>query len=148
MKILRKIVATVMVLVVSTAVMAGCTGNTSNSSTTESTATNSAVTKSTNVSTGTTTDSSSEVIKEGTIPKKGNVILKELAFVYNEKAFAISDIVDDEELESFLGKAIEMKSHTYSKDDGLNMDPLIGMTEKRYKFSGLEIKTINSPVDN
>lgn len=148
MKILRKIVAIVIVLAVSTAVMVGCTGNKSNSSTTESTVTNSTVTKATNVSTGTTTDSSTEVIKEGTIPKNGNVILKELAFVYNEKAFAISDIVDDEKLESLLGKAIEKKSHTYSKDDGLNMDPLIGMTEKRYKFTGIEIKTINSTVDN
>lgn len=86
----------------------------------------------------------SQVIKEGTIQKDGNVILKELAFVYNDHTIAISDIVDDEKLESMLGEAEEKKSHTYSEDDGLNMDTLIGFTEKQYKFSGVEIKTIDA----
>ncbi|RCX13048.1 hypothetical protein DFP94_12226 [Fontibacillus phaseoli] len=86
----------------------------------------------------------SQVIKEGTIQKDGNVILKELAFVYNEHTIAVSDIADDEKLESMLGEAEEIKSHTYSEDDGLNMDMLIGFTEKQYKFPGVEIKTIDA----
>jgi len=89
-------------------------------------------------------DTDSNVIKEGTIPKSGNVILKELAFVYNDKTIGISDIVDDEKLESILGKAEESKSHTYTNDDGLNMDTLIGFTENQYKYPGLEIKTIKT----
>lgn len=87
---------------------------------------------------------SSEAIKEGTIEKEGNVILKELAFVYKDHTIALSDIVDDNKLESMLGKATAKKSHTYSVDDGLNMDTLIGRTEKTYTFPGLEIKTIDS----
>ncbi|WP_410770222.1 hypothetical protein [Fontibacillus sp. BL9] len=89
-------------------------------------------------------NSDSQVIKEGTIQKDGNVILKELAFVYNDHTIAISDIADDEKLESMLGEAEEIKSHTYSEDDGLNMDMLIGFTEKQYKFPGVEIKTIDA----
>ncbi len=88
-----------------------------------------------------------EVIKEGTGEKDGNVVLKQLAFVYQENAIAISDIVNDEKIESMLGKADEIKSHTYSKDDGLNMDPLNGMTEKQYQFPGLVIKTIDATED-
>lgn len=87
---------------------------------------------------------SSEAIKEGTIEKEGNVILKELAFVYKDHTIALSDIVDDAKLESMLGKATAKKSHTYSLDDGKNMDTLIGRTEKTYTFPGLEIKTIDS----
>lgn len=87
---------------------------------------------------------SSEAIKEGTIEKEGNVILKELAFVYKDQTIALSDIVDDAKLESMLGKATNKTSHTYSVDDGKNMDTLIGRTEKTYTFPGLEIKTIDS----
>ncbi len=61
-----------------------------------------------------------------------------------DKSTDISDIVDDEKLEGILEKALENKSHTYSSDDGLNMDTLIGFTEKQYKFPGLGIKTINT----
>ncbi|OMF96977.1 hypothetical protein [Paenibacillus sp. FSL R7-0337] len=87
---------------------------------------------------------SSEAIKEGTIEKEGNVILKELAFVHKDHTIALSDIVDDTKLESMLGKATAKKSHTYSLDDGKNMDTLIGRTENTYTFPGLEIKTIDS----
>ncbi|MEK5035644.1 hypothetical protein MKY96_29840 [Paenibacillus sp. FSL R7-0302] len=87
---------------------------------------------------------SSEAIKEGTIEKEGNVILKELAFVHKDHTIALSDIVDDAKLESMLGKATAKKSHTYSLDDGKNMDTLIGRTENTYTFPGLEIKTIDS----
>lgn len=86
----------------------------------------------------------SEAIKEGTIEKEGNVILKELAFVYKDHTIALSDIVDDAKLESMLGKATAKKSHTYSLDDGKNMDTLIGRTEKTYTFPGLEIKTLDA----
>ncbi|MBP2110319.1 hypothetical protein [Paenibacillus silagei] len=87
---------------------------------------------------------SPEAIKEGTIEKEGNVVLKELAFVYKDQTIALSDIVDDAKLESMLGKATAKKSHTYSLDDGKNMDTLIGRTENTYTFPGLEIKTIDS----
>lgn len=43
-----------------------------------------------------------------------------------------------------LGKADEIKSHTYSYGDGKNMDQLNGMTEKQYSFPGLVIKTIDA----
>lgn len=89
--------------------------------------------------------SDSEVIKEGTIKKEGNVVLKEISFVYDGKALAISDAVDDEKLESVLGAPAEKESHTYSADDGRNMDHLIGFTENEYRWPGLEIKTIKSP---
>ncbi len=139
MKILKKGFAVIMILVLSASIMAGC-----NQNQVESSKTNSTEDKSTSTSTGINTGSSGEVIKEGTIQKDGNVILKELAFSYNGKTIAISDTVDDEKLEGILGKAVEKKSHTYSKDDGLNMDTLIGFTEKQYKFPGLEIKAIKT----
>jgi hypothetical protein len=93
------------------------------------------------------TDDSEEVIKEGTVEKNGNVVLKQLAFVYGENAIAISDIVDDQKIEDMLGKVDEIQSHTYSKEDGLNMDQLNGMTEKQYQFPGLVIKTIDATKD-
>ncbi len=139
MKILKKGFAVIMILVLSVTIMAGCNDNR-----VESSKTNPTEDKSTSTSTGNNTGSSGKVIKEGTIQKDGNVILKELAFSYNGKTIAISDIVDDEKLEGILGKAVEKKSHTYSKDDGLNMDTLIGFTEKQYKFPGLEIKAIKT----
>ncbi len=155
MKTLRKIFTAVMVIGFCMTIMAGCTVNK-----TDSTA-NSTVGKSTEAAKGTSTDSSAKdspskdsadnnsgssgkVIKEGTIEKDGNVVLKELAFVYNGKTIAISDIVDDEKLEGIFGKAKDIKSHTYSNNDGRNMDTLIGLTEKQFKFEGLEIKTINA----
>ena len=156
MKALKKSVKSIMILVFCVIVLAGCKKNQVDSPTAPTIApsTTPTIAPSTtptiapsngNNSTDVTTDS--EVIKEGTIPKSGNVILKELAFVYNDNTVAISDIVDDEKLESILGEAKENKSHTYSYDDGLNMDTLIGFTEKQYKFPGLEINTIKAPED-
>ncbi len=161
MKTLRKIVTVFMIMVVSTAIMAGC-GETQNSSSASTSGKPAAVSTGTSENTpsgnssastdssgnsSASTDSSGKIIKEGTIQKDGNVILKELAFVYNGKTIGISDIADDEKLENILGKAEGNKTHTYSKDDGLNMDPLIGFTEKQYKFKGLDIKTINATED-
>lgn len=86
-----------------------------------------------------------EAIKEGSMEKEGNVVLKELAFVYNEHTIAISDTANEDQMEQMLGKPDNMKSHTYSADDGTNMDTLIGFTEKVYTYPGLEIKTISIP---
>lgn len=93
-------------------------------------------------------DSTDKVIKEGSVEKEGNVILKQLAFVYQDKTISLSDIVDDQMMESLLGKATEIKSHTYSPDDGKNMDPLNGKTEKQYLYPGLVIKTIDGAENN
>lgn len=93
-------------------------------------------------------DSTDKVIKEGCVEKEGNVILKQLAFVYQDKTISLSDIVDDQMMESLLGKATEIKSHTYSPDDGKNMDPLNGKTEKQYLYPGLVIKTIDGAENN
>ncbi|MCM2998520.1 hypothetical protein M3647_13600 [Paenibacillus cellulositrophicus] len=88
---------------------------------------------------------SAEAIKEGSMEKEGNVVLKELAFVYNEHTIAISDTANEDQMEQMLGKPDNLKSHTYSADDGTNMDMLIGFTEKVYTYPGLEIKTISIP---
>lgn len=88
---------------------------------------------------------SAEVIKEGSMEKEGNVVLKELAFVYNEHTIAISDTANEEQMEQMLGKPDNLKSHTYRAGDGTNMDTLIGFTEKVYTYPGLEIKTISIP---
>ncbi|WP_339296907.1 hypothetical protein MKY92_16215 [Paenibacillus sp. FSL R5-0623] len=86
-----------------------------------------------------------EAIKEGSMEKEGNVVLKELAFVYNEHTIAISDTANEDQMEQMLGKSDNLKSHTYSADDGTNMDTLIGFTEKVYTYPGLKIKTISIP---
>ena len=157
MKIFRKIVIMTMFLVFCGMVLAGCgksqvksPGNTLNDRTDD-------IPKdtSTEIQTGTsadtlsdnTADASEEIVKEGTVEKSGNVVLKQLAFVYKENTIAISDIADDEKIESMLGKADEITVHTYSEDDGLNMDQLNGMTEKQYQFPGLTIKTIDAAED-
>jgi hypothetical protein len=154
MKKLRKLFTVIMVLAFCVTVVAGCKTNQADSSNAASTADKSTIVPgntsagtSANNSTDNNADSSGKVIKKGTIEKNGNVILKELAFVYKGNTIAISDIVDDEKLEGILGKAVEKKSHTYSNNDGLNMDTLIGFTEKQYKFPGLDIKTIKSPEE-
>jgi|GEM_PF-632123 len=109
------------------------------------------------VQTGELTDTASDntsdnkldynVIKDYALPNSENTNLKELSFIYNDNIVGLSDMVDDEKLKSILGEAEEIKSHTYSYDDGLNMDMLVGFTEKQYKYPGLEIKTINTYKD-
>ena len=79
--------------------------------------------------------------------KEGNVVLKELAFVYNEHTIAISDTANEDQMEQMLGKPDNLKSHTYRAGDGTNMDTLIGFTEKVYTYPGLEIKTISIPEE-
>ena len=74
--------------------------------------------------------------------------LKELGFLYNGKTITLLDFTDDQKMESMLGKAENTKTHTYSSSDGLNMDPLIGKTEKQYLYPGLVIKTIDAAQDN
>jgi len=108
----------------------------------------------TEILTDTTTDNTSDnkldpnVLKDYTLSESENTSLKELTFIYNDNNIVgISDMVDDKKLESILGEAEEIKSHTYSYDDGLNMDMLVGFTEKQYKYPGLEIKAINTYKD-
>jgi hypothetical protein len=137
MKIFKKATALILLSILLGVMVAGCGAN-ANKATSPASSVDPAPSQSTDKET-----SGSEAIKEGTIEKEGNVILKELAFVYKDQTIAISDIVNDEQLEGILGKAVDKKSHTYTEDDGLNMDPLLGFTEKTYTFSGLEIKTIN-----
>ncbi len=153
MKIFRKIVIMATFLVFCGMILGGCEKNEVKlpGNTLTDTPINSTNESQTDTSADTTddssTDDSEEIIKEGTVEKSGNVILKQLAFVYQENTIAISDIVDDKILESMLGKADEITSHTYSEDDGLNMDQLNGMTEKQYQYPGLVIKTIDATED-
>lgn len=93
------------------------------------------------------TDASEKAIEEDIVKESGNDVLKQLAFVYQDNTITISDIADDQKIEKMLGKADEIKSHTYSDNDGRNMDQLNGMTEKQYYFPGLVIKTINATED-
>lgn len=72
---------------------------------------------------------------------------RQLGFIYDGNEISIMDIIDDQEIESMLGKADDIKYHTYSKDDGLNMDQLEGFTEKQYYYPGLVIKTIDATSD-
>lgn len=141
MKVFRKIVILNMLLAFCTMAFVGCTNDVVDTPNKTSS----------KIQTGTqadsTEDTSEKVIKEGTVEKKGNVILKQLAFVYRDNVIALSDIVDDQKIESMLGKADEIKSHTYSKDDGKNMDTLEGMTEKQYIYPGILIKTIDATKD-
>lgn len=95
--------------------------------------------------TAATTASNSSTESPDSNEEDQNPALKSLAFVYNEITLTLWETVDDTELEGILGKAEEVKTHTYSKDDGLNMDPLIGFTEKVYIYPGLELKTIKAP---
>ncbi len=145
MKAFRKIIIVTLLLVLGGMLLAGC--GKSDAEPTESTTGGTSLTTQTGTTAGTTTDASGETTKETTAETGGNAALKDLAFIYRENVITLSDIVDDEKMESLLGKADEIKSHTYSKDDGLNMDPLNGMTEKQYKFPGLVVKTIDAAKD-
>jgi hypothetical protein len=157
MKVFRKIAIMTMFLVLGGMVLAGCgnaPGNkiTDNPTNGSNNSANETQTAASSDATGGSTDNSladnsEEVIKEGTVEKNGNVVLKQLAFVYQDNAIAISDILDDQTIESILGKADEIKSHTYSEGDGLNMDQLNGLTEKQYLYPGLVIKTIDAAED-
>lgn len=74
--------------------------------------------------------------------------LKELGIIYKENTITLLDLADDQEIEGKLGRADEIKAHTYSSSDGLNMDQLTGKTEKQYFYPGLVIKTIDAAQDN
>jgi hypothetical protein len=128
MKVMSRAIAAMMFVVLSTSVLSGC------GSGAEGIIKEKVIPKSENNST----------IKEKVIPKEENSILKELAVIYNNNSLKLSDFVDDKKLEDMFGMAEEIKSHTYSANDGLNMDPLIGLTNKKYKFQGLRIETINT----
>ncbi len=148
MKVFKKIVIVTMLLVLCTMVLEGCRNKVeSPGNALTSTPNNTSPGTQTGTSTDSSTDASEEVIKKGNIEKSGNVILKQLAFVYRGNTIALSDIVDDQKIESMMGKADDIKSHTFSIDDGKNMDQLNGMTEKQYRFPGVVIKTIDATED-
>ena len=92
----------------------------------------------------TPTPSTTQVITEKEPPANANPIYKELAIQYNDNSLQLYDFVDTIKLEKMFGKVEEEKSHTYAADDGLNMDFLIGLTNKEYKFPGLIIEAINT----
>ena len=92
----------------------------------------------------TPTPSTTQVITEKEPPASANPIYKELAIQYNDNSLQLYDFVDTIKLEKMFGKVEEEKSHTYAADDGLNMDFLIGLTNKEYKFPGLIIEAINT----
>ncbi len=142
---IKKVFVMIMILVLSVIVLSGCKEKPF-----ESSGSTSSAEKFTEPSNGSSTANSTEAgssttaLAESTVPEDKGAIQKELAFTYNGKTFAISDTVEDEDLEELLGEALEKKAHTYSNDDGLNMDPLIGFTERQYKFPGLELNTIST----
>ncbi|WP_338552465.1 hypothetical protein [Paenibacillus sp. KS-LC4] len=140
MKKMRKSAAIGMTIVLTTTLLAACQNNQTGTTAVPEDKTSAAPHS---PAAGQSSSSNSEVIKEGTIKKEGNVVLKELSFVHNDQTIAISDIVDDAKLEGMLGKATAIKSHTYTADDGTNMDNLIGFTEKQYTYPGIVIKTID-----
>lgn len=92
----------------------------------------------------TTEPEATQVVPGKESPKNENPIFKELAVNYNNNSLQLYDYVDTIKLEKIFGKMEEEKSHTYAADDGLNMDFLIGLTNKEYKFSGLIIEAINT----
>lgn len=135
MKLINKATAVILLSILLTMALTGCQSNDAKS---PEAAQNSA-------EKNTPDEQNAEAIKEGSMEKEGNVVLKELAFVYNEHTIAISDTANEDQMEQMLGKPANLKSHTYSADDGTNMDTLIGFTEKVYTYPGLEIKTISIP---
>lgn len=150
MNVIKKYVMITGFLAMSAMALSGCTKSQEKTGepTTASTPLDTSKDSSKEAETQPSSDSTDKVIKEGSVEKEGNVILKQLAFVYQDKTISLSDIVDDQKMESLLGKATEIKSHTYSPDDGKNMDPLNGKTEKQYLYPGLVIKTIDGAEDN
>ncbi|WP_310140606.1 hypothetical protein [Paenibacillus amylolyticus] len=155
MKLTKKTAGFVMMSILLTMALAGCQSNSAKSpeaaqnsaenNTPDEQAKGEEASNSAAPASGNSEEESAEAIKEGSIEKEGNVVLKELAFVYNEHTIAISDTANEDQMEQMLGKPDNLKSHTYSADDGTNMDTLIGFTEKVYTYPGLEIKTISIP---
>lgn len=71
-------------------------------------------------------------------------LMKQLAFIYEGSTITLGDIADEDKMKGLFGEAVEIREHTYSKDDGRNMDQLIGMTEREYSYDGLVVKTIEN----
>ncbi|WP_422485442.1 hypothetical protein [Gudongella sp. DL1XJH-153] len=78
------------------------------------------------------------------IDNSEKALMKQLAFIHEGNTITLGDIVDEDKMELLFGVATDTKTHTYSKDDGRNMDQLIGLTEKEYSYEGLVIKTIEA----
>lgn len=144
MKALNKAFTLIMILALSVAVLTAC-----NNTPVDPPAVNNPTDTAPGTSAENPTDAASdpEITEEEGVMNSEDPAVKELAFVYKDSKIGISDPAEDEKLESLLGKAEEISSHTYTNDDGLNMDPLIGFTEKLYKFPGLEIRAIKTPEE-
>ncbi len=155
MKLINKATAVILLSILLTMAMTGCLSNGGKSpeavqnsaekNTPDEQAKGEGASNSTAPASENSEGQSAEAIKEGSMEKEGNVVLKELAFVYNEHTIAISDTANEDQMEQMLGKPENLKSHTYRAGDGTNMDTLIGFTEKVYTYPGLEIKTISIP---
>lgn len=70
------------------------------------------------------------------------LLLQQLAFIYEDNTITLGDVADKDKMSSMFGEALETKVHTFTADDGRNMDQLLGLTEKEYTYDGLVIKTI------
>lgn len=70
------------------------------------------------------------------------LLLQQLAFIYEGNTITLGDVADKDKMSSMFGEALETKVHTFTSDDGRNMDQLLGLTEKEYTYDGLVIKTI------
>lgn len=70
------------------------------------------------------------------------LLMQQLAFIYEGNTITLGDVADEKKMSSMFGEALEMKEHTFTADDGRNMDQLLGLTEKEYTYDGLVIKTI------
>ena len=153
MKMFRIVMMVILVLTVSGMALAGCGAQGVESKPASSSESQNNPTSGTTIDTPVeapaagSDDAVDEVVKEGVVEKDGNVVLKQLAFTYQGNTIALSDNVDDQKIERLLGKADRIDSHTYSLDDGKNMDQLNGMTEKQYVYPGLAIKTIDATED-
>lgn len=155
MKWINKATAVIMLSILLTMAMTGCQSsgtkssepaqNSSEQKTPDEQAKGEGASNSTAPASENSEGQSNEAIKEGTMEKEGNVVLKELAFVYNEHTIALSDTVNEDQMEQMLGKPDHLKSHTYRDGDGTNMVPLYGFTEKVYTYPGVKIKTISIP---
>ncbi|MDF2675302.1 MAG: hypothetical protein K0R09_3574 [Clostridiales bacterium] len=141
MKVISRAIAVMMVALLSTSILSGCRRGSEDILPKDEGENNSIIKEKVIPKSENETAS---MIKEKVIPKEENSILKELAVVYNNKSLKLSDFVDDKKLEDIFGKAEKIEFHTYSADDGLNMDPHIGRTNRKYKFQGLLIATINT----
>lgn len=91
-----------------------------------------------------TEEASEDAVELCSIENNEWALMKQLAFIYEGNTITLGDIADEDKMEGLFGEADEIREHTYSKDDGRNMDQLIGLTEREYSYDGLVLKTIEN----